>query len=177
MLRSRLMMLAAMAAIALMGLILPIWGASTDANSELHSRVTVVDTAGNRISPATAGEAASAASTITSAELSVKGELARATVKYKLINLTASSNVQEVVAAVSAKKIVVIGADLSASTACTVTWYSAAAAISHDMTLAATGGRVWPQSYAGWAKTVAGEALNAKCQTGNCGVLIAYREE
>jgi hypothetical protein len=136
--------------------ILPLRGASEDANSALHSRVAVVDTSGNRITPFA---------------------LDQATLKYKLINLTANAAVQEVVAAVSGKKIVIVGADLSASTACTVTWYSAAAAISHDMTLAATGGRVWPQSHAGWVKTVAGEALGAKCQTGNCGILIAYREE
>jgi hypothetical protein len=72
--------LAALAAILVGGIFLPIWAASTDDNAAKHVRAALVDTAGDRISPAAAGEAASAATTVASAVAAQgTGQLAKET--------------------------------------------------------------------------------------------------
>jgi hypothetical protein len=98
-------------------------------------------------------------------------------VKYKLAN-PASASDNEIVAAVSGKKIRVLAAVLGPNAAANgATFKSAATAIDALRTIPIGGTYQLPYAPHGWFETVAGEALNLALTGANaCGVLVTYIE-
>lgn len=122
---------------------------------------------------------ASAASAETSSIYSGSTAL---TPKFKLANVAASQTDSAVVAAVSLKKLRVVGLVLvTGATATTVTFTSkpggAGTAISMLFANAANGGAVLPFNPVGWFETAAGEGLSATTGAGSTtGIQVVYIE-
>ena len=104
-------------------------------------------------------------------------EAGRLPVKYAYVDATGSGNT-EVVAAVSGKKIRVLGVHVHAITAVTVHLESATTQISSDAAVGATSG--WVENVSlpyGWFETVAGAALNINLSGAVAtGINIVYLE-
>jgi hypothetical protein len=99
-------------------------------------------------------------------------------VKRAFENVAASDTDEEIVAAVSGKKIRVLAVvAVAGGTATNLTFNSASAAISPLLANGTNGGEVLPYNPHGWFQTVAGEALTVTTGAGSTtGILILYIE-
>jgi hypothetical protein len=97
------------------------------------------------------------------------------TVKWAFYPAAGDGNVHEVVAAVTGKKIRVLGAIVSATADTVATFYSAATAKSAGFSVAAKANLVLPASRLGYLETVAAEALGVK-STAAAGIHVLYCE-
>ncbi len=103
---------------------------------------------------------------------------ANLTPKFAFANIAAAQTASSVIAAVTSKKIRVLGVVFVAgATATSITFNSASAAITCLFANAANGGAVLPFNPCGWFETVAGEALTATTGAGaTTGIQVQYVE-